>query len=444
MKRKLGVIIGLAAVVACAIALSGVLSGERGQVSIVPTAGASNAADNEPLARLLDGFSTGDTAAFVSRLEQGVAENPYDADALTLLGFAYQQLARETGDPSYYTLSQQRLEAALSSGPHEALVTTGLASLAGVRHEFDLQRELAQKALELDGQNASAFGALGDALLNLGRHEEAFDAYDRMAELAPGVASYSRIAHAREILGRPDAAIEAMLAALEVGSTVPEYEAWALVELGNMRLERGKLGRALDFFNEALSVVSGYVHAEAGIAQIDAAKGNFASAIDRLGGVVERLPVPEYAELHGDVLTAAGRIREAEEAYKLVEERTLLLDAHGVRTELDSAHFALDQDRNVRKALAQAQAAYRRAPSLEAEDVLAWALYKNGRCEEAERHSLRAMSLGTGDPLWLFHHGMIQRCLGNEESAKVSFAEALAANPHFSLRYAPIAKELVR
>lgn len=444
MKRKLGVVIGLAAAVAVALALSGVFSDEQRESPVVPSAEAATTGDQEPLARLLDGFSTGDTAAYVNELEQRVDASPYDADVLTLLGLAYQQLARETGDPSYYTRSEQTLLEALPSGPHEALVTVGLASLAGARHEFDEQRELAEKALELDGQNASAYGALGDALLNLGRHEEAFAAYDRMAELAPGVASYARIAHARELIGRPNAAIDAIKAALDIGTSVPEYEAWARVELGNMHFESGKLTRARAAFEKALSVIPEYVHAEAGLAQIDAARGNFDSAIDRLGRVVERLPVPEYAELRGDVLTAAGRIREAEAAYELVEARTKLLAANGVRTELDSAHFALDHDRDVGDALAHARVAYQRAPSLEAEDVLAWALYKNGRCEEAERHSLNAMRLGTGDPLVLFHHGMIQRCLGNEEAAQESFAEALAANPHFSLRYAPIAEALIR
>ncbi len=75
--------------------------------------------------------------------------------------------------------------------------------------------------------------------------------------------------------------------------------------------------------------------------------------------------------------------------------------------------------------------------------MLAWALYKNGRCEEARGHSVRALRLGTVDGLMLFHRGMIERCLGNEGASESYLERALQANPSFSFIYAPIAKELV-
>ena len=87
--------------------------------------------------------------------------------------------------------------------------------------------------------------------------------------------------------------------------------------------------------------------------------------------------------------------------------------------------------------------AYAERRSIEAEDVLAWALYRNGRCEEARTHSELALRLGTRDALKDFHRGMIDRCLGRPAEARAAFSRALAINPYFSPRWAPVAKEAV-
>jgi tetratricopeptide (TPR) repeat protein len=156
------------------------------------------------------------------------------------------------------------------------------------------------------------------------------------------------------------------------------------------------------------------------------------------------LPLPQYAIGLGDTLAAAGRAAEAGEAYALVGVMERLLEANGVRTELETALFDLDHGRSLARALARAREAYRRAPGIHAEDVLAWALYKNGRCQEALAHSERALRLGTLDALMLFHRGMIERCLGRHEAGRAYLARALAINPHFSLAYAPIARRALR
>src|SRR5262249_59301789 len=91
---------------------------------------------------------------------------------------------------------------------------------------------LAREAIRLDDGNGPAYGALGDALLNLGRYDAAFQAYDRMAVLAPGVPSFTRVANARELIGRPRAAMRADELALESRVGIPEQIAWTEVQLG--------------------------------------------------------------------------------------------------------------------------------------------------------------------------------------------------------------------
>lgn len=322
------------------------------------------------------------------------------------------------------------------------VIVVGRASLANTRHRFADGLRLARQAIRLDPEDGSAYGALGDALLNLGRYERAFAAYDRMAKLSPGIPSYARVAHARELLGRTSAAAEAYELALETGSSVPEYVAWTNVQLGNLHFNSGRLEKAARDYREALDSFPGYVHAEAALARVDASRGRHDRAIRRLRQAVEALPVPAYVILLGDVFHASGRAAQARRQYALVDVMERLLEAGGVRTGLESAVFDLDHDRNVAEALERARVARVAAPSIYADDALAWGLFNNGRCAEARKHSARALRLGTRDALLFFHRAMIERCLGGA-SARSWFRRALATNPHFSLLWAPAAREAI-
>jgi tetratricopeptide (TPR) repeat protein len=133
----------------------------------------------------------------------------------------------------------------------------------------------------------------------------------------------------------------------------------------------------------------------------------------------------------------------ARRAYALVSVVGRVQAANGVRTDLQSALFDLDHGRRLQDALTRARRAQDRAPSVDADDVLAWALARNGHCAEAVLHSDQALRLGTRDALKFFHRGMIERCLGHAASARRWFRLALSTNSSFSLLWAPVAKRSV-
>jgi tetratricopeptide (TPR) repeat protein len=394
--------------------------------------------------RFLAGFAAGDTAAYASELEGRVHQNPQDVQSLVLLGLAYQQRARETGDASYYPRSAVALTRATRLDPHDALAVTGLAALAASRHRFGDARQLAVRARRLAPDSAGPLGVLGDALVELGRYRPAFAAFDRMAGLKPNLASYSRVSYARELLGDPKGAIAAMRLAVEAGEGTVEPLAWTLVQLGNLYFDNGKLAAASRAYREALAGFPGYVHAEAALARVAAARGRYWEAIARYRRAVEVLPLPQYEGALGDVLELAGRRAQAREAFGAVAAIQRLFAANGVRTELETALFDLDHGRDFPDALARARRAYSERKSIEGDDVLAWALYRNGRCADARVHSVRALRLGTRDALKLFHRGMIERCLGHRAVSRSFLRRALAINPHFSVLYVPVARKVLR
>jgi tetratricopeptide (TPR) repeat protein len=427
----------LAATIAAALAL--LLGGALRDASRAAPAPAVIAEENA----LQDQFSATDTATLVAQLQDSLRARPDDAHADGLLGLAYQQRARETGDPTYYTKSEGVLRRALALDPKNLLATSGLGSLALSRHRFRDALTLGRRARALSPATARNYGVIGDALVELGRYHAAFAAFDRMARLRPGLAAYARVSYARELLGNWRGAVAAMRLAL--GSAIGQREglAWTHVQLGKHYWARGRLAPAEWQYRAALAGFPGYVYALDALAQVEFARGRTRAAIALEQRAVSEIPLPQFVGLLGDLYRTTGHELLARRQYALVRVIERLLRANGVKTDLETALFDVDHGIRPRRALALARAARADRPSIDGDDVLAWALERNGRCGQALRFSKRALRLGTHDALKDFHRGMIERCLGHGREARRWLARALELNPHFSVRWAPVARTAV-
>jgi tetratricopeptide (TPR) repeat protein len=386
------------------------------------------------------GFASGDTAELVRSLQETLRANPSDVRSYDLLGLAYQQRARETGDPGYYPKSEGVLRRALRLAPDDFLATSGLGSLALSRHRFRDALAIGRRAQRLSPSTARSYGVVGDALIELGRYREAFAAFDRMVSLKPSLASYTRISYARELLGDVTGAAQAMRLALDAAVGQPEALAWTHLQLGKLFWSVGRVREAGREYRAALVAFPGYVYAYDALAQVEAARGHGRRAVELERRAADAIPLPQFVAALGDLARIAGNDTQARRQYMLIGAIRRLLAANGVRTDLESALFDVDHAVRLPQALSLALAAYRDRPSIEGEDVLAWALARNGRCGEALRHSKRALRLGTLDATKFFHRGMIERCLGHRSEAKSWFKRAVALNPHFSVLWAPAAR----
>ena len=428
--RKLALGLAAAAVAAAAVLLGGILSD--------PSSG--NALAGVPQTIGETAFASGDTASVVRSLQQRVEANPADARAHSLLGLAYQQRARETGDAGYYTRADRILRRALALDPDDLLATSGLGALALARHDFRKALELGRRARALAPSTARPYGIVGDALAELGRYREAFSAFDTMAALRPSVSSYARVAHARELLGRPHDAIEAMKLAVDAAAGRREAMAWARVELGKLYWSIGRLRAAEREYRAALIALPAYVYALDGLARVEAARGRYGRAVALERRAAEAVPLPQFVGALGDLYRLTHRPRLSRRQYALVGAIERLSIANGVKTDLETALFNLDHGIRLAQSLALARRAHSERPSVEADDVLAFALERNGRCREALRYSQRSLRLGTLDAAKFFHRGRIERCLGRPQAARTWFLRALRLNPHFSLVWSPVAR----
>ncbi len=421
--RLLLVITGLLALAADAVMQPGLFS----HAATAPPAAASAG---------LRQRTGGDTERLIATLQTRLRTVPDDAQAYVQLGLAYLQRVRETGDPVYYPKAEGVLQRALELQPDNYLATGGRGALALARHQFAQALVWGEHARELDPRRTYAYGVIADAQSELGRYEEAVTTLQTWVELRPDANAYARVAWLRELHGDIPGAAEMLQRAIVGVGPNAEHHAWLLTQLGQLRFNHGALLQAEEEYRRALAVLPEYAPALAGLARVRFAQGDNGQAEQLLTQAVQILPLPEFAIMLGELCAAAGRSEQARHHYELVRVMQRLYQANGVNLDLELALFAADHGDAPQAVAQQARAAYAQRPSIQAADMLAWALYRAGEFDEARRYAGQALRLGTQDSLLFFHAGMIFRQSGDTARARYYLERALALNPHFSIRFA--------
>ncbi len=391
---------------------------------------------------ILTVLAAGTTAALLGGVlrEARADAAPRTAESARLAkrGLELQERARRTADPALYPASERAFRAALRLDSRNATAVRGLAALKGSRHRFSEMLPLARQALALEPESADVHGILGDALLELGRYEQAFAAFDRLATLKPSASAYARISYARELRGDVDGALEAMELAIDSAAT-GEPSALMRTLTGNLLAADRRAEEAFVRYREALAFVPGYAPALAGLGHLAVARGNHEAALKLYGRAAAGSSAPEYAATYGDLLNRLGRPAAAADAWARAEALEARFARNGGDNRLETAEFDLNHDRDLADALARARAGRAARPSVEGDHVLAWALYKNDRCAEARKVSLRSLRLGTLDVDGLYHHSLIEACLGNAEPAAAYREKVRRLDPAY-LANAPSAR----
>ncbi len=428
--------ITIAGAAAAALALALLLGGVLARAGARPGRRARPA---PPRRASQTGFAAGDTRSLVARARAGRSrEQPATCARSTLLGLALQQRTRETADASYLDPRPSAvLRRARPARPARRLTRRARSARSRSRSTASATRSCSgagARGSRRPRRATSASSATRSS--SSAATTQAFATFDRMVALKPSLASYARVSYARELLGRRAAAIDAMELALDAAGGRPEPTAWTHVELGKLHFGQGELAAAARHYRAALAAFPGYVYALDGLARVEAARGR-TDARDRARAARGRRACrcPQF-------VAHARRPARASRAARPRRASSTRSSARSSGSSARTASAPTSRPRSStsttasgsRDALARARRAHAERPSIEADDVLAWALVRNGRCGEALRFSKRALRLGTRDAAKFFHRGMAERCLGRPAAARDWFRRALALNPHFSPR----------
>ncbi len=348
------------------------------------------------------------------------------------LGDALMQKARETADAAYYGYAESAFKQGLTTNPRSGEAMTGLAWVSGGRHDFDQSIAWANKALALDPRSNLAYGIIGDAQVEQGQYDAAFENLQKMLDIRPDISSYSRGAYLLHITGDNRKARWLMAKAILAGAPYAENTAWCRSRLGLILLSDGNLLAAEQVLAEALKKTPHNYHVLVAMGKVKTARKDFPAAIELYKQAIAVVPQQEAVVALGDLYRATGQTEAAEKQYALVETIHKLQKASGVRGDMQLAMFYADHDRSLPEALTLAQNEYKTIKNVYAADTLAWCYYKNQRYAEAKTASEAALSRNTPEALFLFHAGMINAKLNDRVTASKYLYRALSLNPNFS------------
>lgn len=382
------------------------------------------------------------TQQLIDFLLDVVATAPDDGEAQRDLGIAMLQRFRETADPSLYPRAEAALLAARELRPDDALVLAGIGSLQLGRHEFAAALATGRAALEAFPDDAPAQAIVVDALVELGRYEEAFRRAEALAAASPDLVSLARLSYVHELRGDLPAALETMERAAAFPGLAAENTAYVLALVGHLRTLSGDAPGAAEAYAQALRLVPDHAPSLVGQGRLAVGAGDLATAAARFERAAAVVPLPESVIALGETLEAQGDAAAAERQYDLARALITLSRANGVVVDVELALFEADHG-DAATALEFAEDAYAATPTVRAADARAWALHRLGRHEEAAAFSDEALRLGSRDPLMRFHGGAIAAALGRTATAREHLRAALETDPGFSPTGAAEARQLL-
>lgn len=401
---------------------------------------------SKPESALLQPVSGSTTVADRSiREAQGAIENkPADSKGYNLLAAAFLQKSRETGDFSFNARAEESLKQSFRVDPDNFEAIKLNAAILLNYHRFaDALRET-QRAMAINTKDHEVLGAMVDAQVELGNYQEAVDAAQKMVDLRPDTAAYSRISYLRSLHGDPPGAIEMMRKAAESANPLnAESIAWCRVHLGDELMNTGKNAEAEKEYDHALYLFPDYHLALAAKARARYAAGDMDNAVKFYKQASERVPLPDYIAALGDLYAKLGRADEAKQQYDQVE----FIEKNGPASGTYSRQLALfwaDRDIHLDEALTVAQAERAARNDVYTDDALAWCFYKKGQFADAQTAMTEALRLGTRDPKMLYHAGMIAAANGDNKKGADYLKQTLDANPTFDILQANIAAEKLK
>ena len=384
--------------------------------------------------------ATGSLDATVATLQTHLERVPGDWVSWASLGLAHVQQARVTADLSYQDRAERALERSLQVEPDDNYIAAaGMSSLAAARHDFPTALRWARRGLAINPDNPALWGALTDALTQLGRYAEAREATQEMVDRAPDTASLARVSYSWELRGEHRLAEHYMRRARAI-AVLPTDVSSTECLLGTLDLGTGRPRAALVHFRAGLAAYESDIPCLEGRAHAHAALGHVAAAIRDYEGVLDLTLEPSVLLAYGEYLESLGRTAGAARQYRRFERVIAELEAAGVNAAVEHTEYLADHGTPA-AALRAADEGIETDRFFDMQDAYAWALHVNGRDVEALAVSRQARRVGVRDARMLYHAGMIELSLGRRDAAREHLREALELNPHFSPLHAPIARE---
>ena len=332
------------------------------------------------------------------------------ADRLTLASLLFTR-SRTTGSmPDLARAETMARESIRIRSERNGQALEVLASVLMARHAFREAHVAAAAADSLEPHTPSHLALLGEIELELGDYAAAAGHFKAVPYDASQFTIGARLARWYEVTGHADVA-RAMLnragVAADRRDDLPrEQVAWFHYRLGELELRLGRLAAADSAFQRALLRHADDIRALGGLARTALARGEFQRAIE-YGD--QTLGIQLDPTILGTLSQAHAALRAPEEAARFASAMSVSALTQPGAIHRAWGHFLLDHGSASDRAdvLRRARREIRERKDVYGHDLLAWALYRAGRVDDARRAMQQALSQHTEDVMLASHAAAI-------------------------------------
>lgn len=381
------------------------------------------------------------TEVAAAKFEDRLVAHPDDFLSALALASLYARLSRETGDNSQLPRALRLVDSVLHTHPTLESALMQRAQLLNSLHRFGDAQDIAEKVLAQEPTNLSALTIKVDALFALGKVQQAAEALKTLVNADPTDPSLLvRRARIAEIRGDLKEAEKLLRAAEHEQAKEGDYQrelVWYRLLLGEFLFRQGKFDLAERAYKDAQRAWAKSIPAREHLAELMAARGNLNGAIEEYRTLVKEHDYPEFNQTLGELLAYANLPADAEPFLsKAISAYTHSIEGGEVHYYHHLASIYADSKLEPELALkfARLDSNLRRTPA--SLDLLAWALYRNGKFSEAADIANEAVSFGTVEPHLLFHAGTIFSAAGNFERGGAFLRQVTEVNPRYNTFHA--------
>ncbi len=301
---------------------------------------------------------------------------------------------RTRPDAAQFERARQFAEAAVNKTPNDIRAWTLLIWVRMIEHRFGDALTAATRAEKLSPNHPRLLMLKSDALLELGRYDDAAITTQQLADVAPGIPAWTRVAHLRFLFNDLAGAIELMSMAAKAGAAHGEPSAWVWLDLARLQLDAGNLAAAKEAIAVAERAQPGLPATRSVDARMQLAAGNARAALGLYREALNKMPSAEDA-------LSAWRIAKQLDDKGLEKHMAALLQGFAkldlARSRRALAEYFAERGQ-LDTALQYARGEYADRPDLYSAATLARVLNRAGKVAETREFAKIALALNTPDP----------------------------------------------
>ncbi len=372
--------------------------------------------------------------ADIAFYEARTAGDPSSAADRTQLAALYLQRAREISDEQDYVRAERTARASLAlRTQRNAAAYAVLASALLAQHRFVEARDAARQLVVAEPGVDAYRALLGETCLELGDYAGARAAFDSVSARGRGsLAVAPRLARWAELRGdtaTAHAIVRDLVGSVAAVRDLPrEQAAWFHLRAADLDLRQGRPLLAERALRRGLAVRPRDHRLLAAMARLAATRRDWTGAIEYGDSATAIVLDPATLGVVSDAYAALGDSAKAAEYVAVME---VAVGGQPGTYHRAWSLFLLDHGRRIPEVLAAAQAEIAGRRDIHGYDLLAWALHKSGRTQDARAAAASALAQGTQDPMFLYHAGMIDLAAGDTTSGRERLERALAIAPTF-------------